>query len=82
MAMEMVELTDEQFIAALLKRPAESRAQIAEELLESLRTDEEKRIERLWVEEAKRRLQACREGRMELIPADEVFREVRARLQP
>lgn len=82
MATPAVELTDEQFISALLQRPAESRAQIAQTLLESLRSEEDNRIERLWVEEALRRLQACREGRMALIPSEEVFQDIRARLQP
>ncbi|MBM4017897.1 MAG: addiction module protein [Planctomycetes bacterium] len=32
-----------------------------------------------WVKEAERRLRACKEGRVEALPTEEVFREVRPR---
>lgn len=38
-------------------------------------------IERAWMEEIDRREQEYAEGKMELIPADEVFRQARERLR-
>ena len=38
-------------------------------------------IERAWMEEIERREQEYAEGRMKLIPADEVFRQARERLR-
>ena len=37
-------------------------------------------IEQAWMEEIERRQKAVAEGEMELIPADEVYRDVRERL--
>ena len=38
-------------------------------------------IEQAWIEEIERRERAYAEGKMELIPADEVFQQARERLR-
>ena len=48
------------------------RAKLAEQLLASLDTLSEEEAERLWADEAERRLKEYRAGRMKAIPADEV----------
>ena len=48
------------------------RAKLAEKLLASLDTLSEKEADRLWADEAERRLKEYRAGRMKAIPADEV----------
>ncbi len=48
------------------------RARLAEKLLESLDTLSEEEADRLWADEAERRLKEYRAGRMKAIPADEV----------
>jgi putative addiction module component (TIGR02574 family) len=48
------------------------RAKLAERLLASLDTLSEEEAERLWADEAERRLQEYRAGRMKAIHADEV----------
>jgi len=50
------------------------RAKLAEHLLMSLDEPSEAEVERLWLDEAKRRLAAYRAGQTEAVPADEVFR--------
>lgn len=57
------------------------RAKLAAQLLSSLDDPGESEVEKLWVEEAKRRLAAYRAGRVEAIPADEVFRRALADLE-
>jgi hypothetical protein len=57
--------------------PAESRAQLADLLVESLDADDLGHIDRLWVAEAKHRRDEVRSGRVEAIPGDEALRKVR-----
>ena len=59
---------------AALQLSIEERAQLAGRLLLSLDVPSESEVERLWLEEAERRLKEFREGRVQGIPADEVFR--------
>jgi putative addiction module component (TIGR02574 family) len=66
-----------------LKLPSHERVEFAYELLRV--TDEEDEpeegYERLWQAEIDRRCQEIDEGTAELIPAEEVFAELRARLK-
>jgi putative addiction module component (TIGR02574 family) len=48
------------------------RAKLAEKLLASLDTLSEEEADRLWADEAERRLKEYRAGRMRAIPADDV----------
>ena len=51
----------------------EERAELAGTLLLSLDEPSESEIERLWLQEAERRLQDYREGKVKGIPAEDVF---------
>ena len=52
----------------------EDRALLAGKLLLSLDEPTTSEVERLWLDEAERRLEGYRAGRVQGIPADEVFR--------
>jgi len=69
--------TVEQLAEQAMNLPAESRAQLADLLVESLDADELGRIDRLWLAEAKRRRDEVRSGRVETIAGDEALRKVR-----
>lgn len=60
-----------------MKLPTESRARLADLLVESLDAAELGQIDRLWVAEAKRRRDEVRSGRVETIPGDEALQKVR-----
>lgn len=66
-------ITPEPIFSAALALPPEQRAALAEKLWESLQTPRQKEIDAAWVEEAERRLQAYKEGKLRAIPASEVF---------
>ena len=51
------------------------RARLAERLLKSLDGISEDEIQELWLDEAERRIQEYRAGRMEAVVSDQVFRE-------
>lgn len=57
--------------------PSESRARLADLLVESLDADEPGRIDRLWATEARRRRDEVRAGLAETVPGDEALRKVR-----
>lgn len=61
--------------------PAEDRARLAEDLLSSLQEDHDLAIEAAWDTEIRRRLDEVEAGTAKLIPAAEVFAEVRRMLK-
>lgn len=71
---------DDILSAALSLSPG-ARAMLADHLLESLDTEEQKRIDALWAEEAERRARAIDEGRAKLISGEQVMAELRGRAQ-
>lgn len=76
MARTLDEIADE-----VLKLPEDDRARLMSRLLSSFRdVSEDDEIAQAWIEEAARRDQAMDEGEPG-IPADEVFRSIRASLR-
>ena len=64
--------------AAMALSPDE-REMLAEHLMESLDPKDQETINRLWVEEAERRLKEIEDGVVEPIPGEEVMRRLRSR---
>lgn len=64
----------DEIITAVFELSIEERAQLAGRLLLSLDEPSESGVDRLWLEEAERRLREFRQGRIRGLPADEVFR--------
>lgn len=69
--------TVEKLAAQAMTLPTESRARLADLLVESLDAQELGHIDRLWIAEATRRRDDVRSGRIETIPGDEALRKVR-----
>lgn len=69
--------TVEKLAEQAMALPTESRAQLADLLVESLDGQELGSIDRLWVVEAKRRRDEVRSGRVEAIPGNEALQKVR-----
>ena len=63
----------EEIISEAMELGLQERAQLAGTLLASLDEPSESEVERLWLQEAERRLQEYREGKVKGIPAEEVF---------
>ncbi|MCE5228200.1 addiction module protein [bacterium] len=64
----------------LLGLPIKSRAYLAARLLESLDEDEDEINDQMWMDEINRRLADVREGKAELIPVEDVIKELKASL--
>jgi putative addiction module component (TIGR02574 family) len=65
----------------ILKLPSNERAQLAEHLIRSLDKEEDPEAERLWIEEAERRYQEYKQGKVKAKPVDAVFKEARLKLE-
>lgn len=73
-------MTVEQIAEEALALPSESRALLADKLVESLDTAALSRIDEAWLAEAKRRRDEVRSGKVKTIPGDEAFAKVRQTL--
>ncbi len=63
-----------------LTLPDDDRAALVDVLLRSLKSPAAEEIDRLWAEEAERRVKEIEDGTVELLDGREVLREVRERL--
>ncbi len=73
--------TVEQLAEQAMSLPTESRARLADLLVESLDADDLGHIDRLWLSEAKRRRDEVRSGRVQSVPGDEALKKVRSRIR-
>jgi putative addiction module component (TIGR02574 family) len=60
-----------------LSLPSDERIGLIHELLMSLNLPIQPEIDRLWAEEAERRVSQIEQGDVELIPGDKVFERIR-----
>ena len=73
-------MTVDQLAQEALALSTESRALLADKLVESLDTEELGQIDLLWASEAKRRRDDVRGGRVQTVPGDEALARVRRSL--
>lgn len=73
-------MTTEQVETEALKLTPKARAELAEKLLKSLEDLSEEEIQRLWADEALRRDAEVDSGSASMRDADDVFKDVRARI--
>jgi len=71
----------EQVAEEVLSLPRESRAFLAERLLESLDEAEDFPVSAAWMEEVKRRSREVDNGTVQCIPADKVFASLEQELK-
>ena len=68
-----------QIAAEALELPLTARAELASQLLASLDDLSEEENEQLWAQEAERRYAESKAGRIDAVPAEEVFARLRSR---
>jgi putative addiction module component (TIGR02574 family) len=67
------EMSNKDILEMAMKLKPEERFLIIEGLIKSL-DEPDKTIDQIWAEEAEKRLKAFREGKLETIPAEQVFK--------
>jgi putative addiction module component (TIGR02574 family) len=64
-------------VGEALELPADARISLVDRILASLNLPTQPEIDRLWAEEAERRVAEIDAGKVELIPGEEVFGKIR-----
>ena len=64
-----------------LSLPSNERLTLVEKLLESLNLPLQSEIDRLWAEESERRVKELEEDKVQAVPGQQVFNEIRERLK-
>ena len=67
-------MSNKEILKQAMALKPEERFMIVEGLLKSL-DEPDRKIDEIWAEEAEKRLKAYRDGRLEGIPMEEVFRD-------
>ena len=70
---------DDPITEQALSLPADARLGLVEKLLTSLNLPIDKEIERLWADEAERRVDQLDGGQAKRVPGEEVFSRIRAK---
>ena len=71
--------TNDRVVEEALSLPSDVRISLVEKLLTSLNLPVDEKIDRLWAEEAERRVSQIEEGKAKLVPGEEVFAKIRAK---
>jgi putative addiction module component (TIGR02574 family) len=64
-------------VADAMKLPVRDRVRLAQQLVSTIDDQSESEVEELWFQQAERRLEELRSGKVEGIDADEAFRMAR-----
>jgi len=67
-------MSSKEILEQAMALESKERFMIVEGLLRSL-DEPDRRLDEIWAEEAEKRLRAYREGRLEGIPMEEIFRD-------
>jgi putative addiction module component (TIGR02574 family) len=66
---------------AAMQLSDDERIELADRLFFSISPERQAEVERSWAEEAQRRFEAYKDGRIESVPYDDVRRSIRERLR-
>jgi putative addiction module component (TIGR02574 family) len=69
-------MTLDQLTTEAMALPGKERGLLLDRLVESLEQQPDPEIEKLWLAVARRRLEELRSGKVQAIPAEEVFQEL------
>ena len=72
---------DPEIESRALQLSAKERARLAERLISSLDEAADPQNETVWLEEVERRLDELESGRVRAVPAEQVFKDARQKLQ-
>jgi putative addiction module component (TIGR02574 family) len=64
-----------------LRLPRRERARLAQRLISSLESERDADVDKLWLQEAERRLDELKSGKVAAIPAEKVIRKARSALR-
>jgi len=65
----------------ILSLPCEDRIYLVEKLLKSLNAPDKEEIDKAWADESERRIDDLESGKIQAVPGEQVFQEIRKRLK-
>ncbi len=65
----------------ILSLPCEDRIYLVEKLLKSLNSPSREEVDKVWAEESERRIDEIESGKVQTIPGEQVFQEIRKRIK-
>lgn len=65
----------------ILSLPCEDRIYLVEKLLKSLNSPSSEEIDKAWAAESERRIDEIESGKVQTIPGERVFQEIRKRIK-
>lgn len=74
-----METLNERLVKEAMSLPLDMRTALVDRLLKSLNVPTQRDVDRLWAEEAERRIEDVRSGKVSTISGDQVFEDVRKR---
>ena len=72
-----METLNERLVNETMSLPSDMRTALVGRLLESLNVPTQREVDRLWAEEAERRIKEVRSGKVSTIPGEQVFEDIR-----
>ncbi|MFH1561975.1 MAG: addiction module protein [Nitrospirota bacterium] len=72
-------ILNERLVNETMSLPSDMRTTLVDRLIESLNVPTQREVDRLWAEEAERRIEEVRSGKVSTIPGNQVFDEIRGR---
>jgi len=75
----MTTLKNERLVKEALSLPTDMRTALVDKLLKSLNVPTQKEVDKLWAEEAERRIEDVSSGKVSTVPGDQVFEDIRKR---
>jgi len=75
----MTTLKNERLVKEALSLPTDMRTALVDKLLKSLNVPTQKEVDKLWAEEAERRIEDVSSGKVSTVPGNQVFEDIRKR---
>ena len=69
-------MTKEQILTEAIDLPPIERAQLIEDLFETFSLNRKKEMDKIWADEAERRMKAYDEGKIDAIKSEDVFSDI------
>lgn len=69
-------MTKEQILSKAIDLPPIERAQLIEDLFETFSLNRKKEMDKIWADEAERRMKAHDEGKIDAIKSEDVFSDI------
>ena len=71
---------DKKLLNKILTLPSDLRSQLVEELIKSLNVPIQKEIDEIWAQEAEKRVEAIKSGKIPLIDGEQVIKQMREKM--